>query len=87
MKRKRFLTGVLLTGLLLTASCSTTKWLAADEARLAENKIAIVNEPERTPRYNASELQPYVKQKANSTVLGMVSPFVYVWNWQNGKDG
>ena len=87
MKRGGLLTGVLLAGLLLTAACSTTKWLADDEARLAENKIAIVDEPTRTPRYNASALQPYVKQKANSTVLGMVSPFVYVWNWQNGNGG
>ncbi|MBQ1753448.1 MAG: BamA/TamA family outer membrane protein [Bacteroidales bacterium] len=87
MKRIGILTGLLLAGMLLADSCSTTKMLAENEARLAENKISIVNEPQRTARYNASSLQPYVKQKANSTILGMVNPFVYVWNWQNGNDG
>ena len=87
MKRIGLLTGLLLAGMLLADSCSTTKMLAENEARLAENKISIVNEPQRTARYNASSLQPYVKQKANSTILGMVNPFVYVWNWQNGNDG
>jgi len=70
-------------GLLLLASCSTTKVLAEDEARLAENKVVVTN----NPKYNAASLVPYIKQKPNGEILGQVNPFLYVYNWQNGKDG
>ena len=84
MKRIGYLTKLgLLAGVLLLAGCSTTRMLADDEARLAENKVVVTNDP----KYNASSLVPYIKQKANSEVLGQVNPFLYVYNWQNGKGG
>lgn len=84
MKHFGLLTGLgLLAGIWLLAGCSTTRVLAEDEARLAENKVVVTNDP----KYNASSLMPYVKQKANSEILGQVTPFLYVYNWQNGKNG
>ena len=68
---------------LLAAACSTTATLAEDELRLSENKIVIKN----SNIYKAANLQPYVKQKANTYLIGKWQPFLYVYNWQNGKDG
>lgn len=69
------------------AGCSTTRVLADDEARLADNKVTIVAGARKDDPYNASSLEPYIKQKPNSGFLGMVSPLLYVYNWQNGKGG
>ena len=68
---------------LLAGGCSTTATLAEDELRLAENKILIQN----SNSYKAANLQPYVKQKANTYIIGKWQPFLYVYNWQNGKNG
>ena len=67
----------------LTAACSTTATLAEDELRLAENKIVIEN----NYAYKSSNLQPYIKQKSNTYIVGKWQPFLYVYNWQNGKNG
>lgn len=69
--------------LLLAAGCSTTKTLAEDEHRLVENRIVVMNDP----TYTASSLSPYIKQKSNYYVFGKWHPLLYVYNWQNGKDG
>lgn len=74
---------VILAILGMAAACSTTATLAEDELRLAENKVAIKN----SSAYKASKLQPYIKQKANTYIIGKWQPFLYVYNWQNGKDG
>lgn len=73
-------TGLLVTllSLLLIAGCSTTKMLADDEARLASNKVNVLNKSS----YNASSLTPYIKQKAGQNRI-----FLYVYNMQNGKGG
>ena len=73
-------TGLLVTllSLLLIAGCSTTKMLAEDEARLASNKVNVLNKSS----YNASSLTPYIKQKAGQNRI-----FLYVYNMQNGKGG
>ena len=60
----------------LGASCSTTRVLQDDEYRLAKNHIEIVNDEE----FNPSQLNPYLKQKPKGW-----SPFLYVYNWANGK--
>lgn len=60
----------------LAASCSTTRTLQADQYRLAGNKIEITNSKE----FNPNLLTPYLKQKHNGW-----SPFLYVYNWVNGK--
>ena len=60
----------------LGASCSTTRVLQDDEYRLAKNHIEIVNDEE----FNPNQLNPYLKQKPKGW-----SPFLYVYNWANGK--
>ena len=67
----------------LSAACSTTATLAEDELRLAENKVVMTN----SSTYRANSLQPYIKQKSNTYVIGKWQPFLYVYNWQNGKNG
>ncbi len=69
----------LLTIILMSASCSTTRVLQDGEYRLRKNKIAIVNDKE----FNPNQLNKYLKQNDN---LGW-SPFLYVYNWSNGKGG
>lgn len=75
----------LAVGISLLAACSTTRVLPQDEARLAENKVIITGGQRKGDPYSASSLQPYIKQKANSTFLGLVNPLLYVYNWQNGN--
>ena len=57
-------------------SCSTTRVLQDDQYRLEKNRIEIVNDKE----FNPSTLNPYLKQKHKGW-----SPFLYVYNWANGK--
>lgn len=67
----------LLTVIMMSASCSTTRILQDGEYRLRKNKITIVNDKE----FNPNQLNKYLKQNDN---LGW-SPFLYVYNWSNGK--
>lgn len=83
VKRFAILLPTLLAVLAGISACSTTATLAEDELRLAENKIVIEN----SYTYKASQLQPYIKQKANTYIIGKWQPFLYVYNWQNGKNG
>jgi outer membrane protein assembly factor BamA len=69
---------ILILLLMLAAGCSTTKMLAEDEARLATNRVYVVN----NRSYNASSLTPYVKQKAGQNWLALS-----IYNMQNGKGG
>lgn len=69
----------LLTVIMMSASCSTTRILQDGEYRLRKNKITIVNDKE----FNPNQLNKYLKQNDN---LGW-SPFLYVYNWSNGKGG
>ena len=88
MKKTALWIGLLLAACLFgMAGCSTTRVLAEDEARLADNKVSIVAGASKNNPYSASSLQPYIKQKPNSKILGMMNPLVYVYNWQNGRGG
>ncbi len=70
--------GILLAVVALVfASCSTTRVLQDGDYRLRKNRIRIENDRE----YNPSQLNKYLKQNEN---LGW-SPFLYVYNWSNGK--
>ena len=60
----------------LLASCSTTRTLQADQYRLAGNKIEITNSKE----FNPNLITPYLKQKHRG-----LSPFLFIYNWTNGK--
>lgn len=62
---------------LAAISCSTTRVLREGEYRLAGNRIEITNDK----RFNANELNPYLRQKPNSSVIFGWSPFLYVYNW------
>ncbi len=61
----------------IMASCSTTRALQDGEYRLTKNRIRIENDKE----FNPNQLNKYLKQNEN---LGW-SPFLYVYNWTNGK--
>lgn len=63
-------------------SCSTTRVLAEGESRLAKNEIEITNES----KFNAGKIEPYIKQKANSSIVFGWNPFLSVYNWTGGKD-
>lgn len=65
--------------LLLLSSCSTTRVLKEDQYRLQKNRIEITNDK----KFNPSQLNKYLKQNES---LGW-SPFLYVYNWSNGKGG
>ena len=68
---------LMLAVFLLTAiSCSTTRVLQDDQYRLERNRIEIVNSKD----FNPGLLNPYLKQKHKGW-----SPFLYVYNWENGK--
>ncbi|HIZ86030.1 MAG TPA: BamA/TamA family outer membrane protein [Candidatus Coprenecus stercoravium] len=71
-------------------SCSTTKMLTEDQSRLASNTVTVVNKKEH-PEYQDSKIDNYIRQKANTyfikTKKGGWNPFLYVYNWTNGKGG
>lgn len=66
-------------------SCSTVKVVPDGSFRLKENKVIIANHSQY-PNYQASDIQPYIKQKPNSYFIGKWNPFIYVYNWSNGKN-
>ena len=65
--------------MLFLSACSTTRVLKEDEYRLRRNRIEITNDK----KFNPSQLNKYLKQNES---LGW-SPFLYVYNWKNGKGG
>ncbi len=76
MKHRLLIILTAVSGLIL-ASCSTTRVLQDGEYRLTKNRIRIENDKE----FNPNQLNKYLKQNEN---LGW-SPFLYVYNWSNGK--
>ena len=62
-------------------SCSTTRVLQDGDYRLARNKVNITNDKE----FNPNTLDPYLKQKPNPAFILGWTPFLYVYNWSNGK--
>ncbi len=67
--------------ILMALSCSTTRVLQEGEYRLAKNTVEIAGDE----KFNASELETYLKQKPNSYFIFGWNPFLNVYNWQNGK--
>ena len=80
MKRRHSYSAIicrlLLPAFLLLASCSTTKTLTEGQLRLAGTKITVTNDK----KFNTVQLNPYLRQQS-----GAWSPFIYVYNWENGK--
>ena len=64
-------------------SCSTTRVLQDGEYRLQKNKILITNQDEK--KFNANDLEPYIKQSPNSYFIFGWNPFLNIYNWSNGK--
>ena len=77
MKRLFLIASVLLAAV----SCSTTRVLQDGEYRLAKNTVNVVNDK----KFNAGNIEPYIKQKPNSYFIFGWNPFLNVYNWQNGK--
>ncbi len=70
-----------IAALMMAASCSTTRVLQDGEYRLAKNKVNITNDT----KFNPSILDPYLKQRPNSYFILGWNPFLYVYNWSNGR--
>lgn len=71
--------------LFFMAACSTTRVLSEGEYRLAENRLVIEGEGKERPE--ASDLEKYVKQKANSYLVAGWNPFLCIYNWSGRKEG
>ncbi len=67
---------------LFVISCSTVRVLPEGTSRLKSNKIVIEN----SKKFNTVVLEPYLRQKPNSTFLLGMNPFLNIYNWSNGKD-
>ena len=70
-----------MAAIILAASCSTTRVLQDGEYRLAKNKVNITNDP----KFNPGTLDPYLKQRPNQYFILGWNPFLYVYNWSNGR--
>lgn len=79
--KKAFSIIICLAAIVFAASCSTTRVLQDGEYRLAKNKVNITNDQ----KFNPGTLDPYLKQKPNSYFILGWNPFLYVYNWSNGK--
>ncbi|MEG1510763.1 MAG: BamA/TamA family outer membrane protein [Bacteroidales bacterium] len=66
----------------IVGSCSTTKVIPTGESRLKANKVIIEN----SKQYQASNLQPYIKQKPNTYFIFGWNPFLNIYNWSNNKN-
>ena len=71
---RNILSRLLLAALLLPA-CSTTRSLHDGEFRLARNKIEVNDRS-----FNTRELQTYIRQKPNSSILFGWNPFLTIYN-------
>ncbi|MBE6225683.1 MAG: hypothetical protein E7121_01150 [Bacteroidales bacterium] len=65
----------------IVAACSTTKVIPQGQSRLKANRIIVENSKD----YLSSDLQPYLKQKPNTSFIFGWNPFLNIYNWSNGK--
>ena len=70
----------ILVAVFALVSCSATRVLRDGEYQLNKNKIKV----DRPKEFNASQLNPYLKQQSASSIFGW-NPFVNLYNWSNGK--
>ncbi len=85
MKTRRHILPLLLTGMILGLSaCSTTRVLSEGEYRLASNKVRIVNEANE--KVNIGEIDKYIKQKPNSSMIFGWNPFLNIYNWSGDNE-
>lgn len=72
-------------GIFFFSSCSTTRVVPQGSYRLKENKVTITNTLE-FPTYSVSDIQSYIRQKPNTYFVFGWNPFLYIYNWSNGKE-
>ena len=72
---------ILLLLALVAAGCSTTRTLKEGEYRLAKNTIKV----DRRGVDN-SELNPYLRQKPNSSIIFGWNPFLSIYGWAGNSD-
>ena len=72
---------LLFAALLCAASCSTTRIIPEGESRLVSNKVNVTNSKD----YNSHDLQPYIKQKPNTSFIFGWNPFISIYNWSGGE--
>lgn len=68
---------LIISGLLMLVSCSTTRILQEDQYRLSRNEVIITNPDEGCAE---SDVSSYIKQSAQSW-----GPMLCVYNWSNGS--
>ena len=71
----------ILLGLLLLASCSTTRSLSEDQSRLASNSIQISGDK----KLSTNEVAQYIRQEPNRGFLFGWNPFLSIYNWSDGS--
>ena len=87
---RRYAVFAIALSLLLLTSCSTTRSLPEGTYRLKSNVVRITNLKEH-PEYRDEGygVENYIRQKPNTyfikTKKGGWNPFLYVYNWTNGK--
>lgn len=78
--KNKHLIFILLT--LVIYSCSTVKILPEGSYRLKKNKITIEN----SDKLKSSEIEPYLRQKANTYYFFGWNPFIGIYNLSNSKN-
>jgi len=73
-----FLT-LILTFILI--SCSTVRVVPQGESLLKENRIVVLNSDEVEP----GDLNQYIRQQPNRSLVYGWNPFLMIYNWSNGK--
>ena len=66
---------------LAISSCSASRILREGEYRLDSNKIKV----DKPKEFNASQLNPYLKQQPSASSIFGWNPLINLYNWSNGK--
>lgn len=69
--------------LLFAVSCGTTRVLEDGEYRLAKNKVTVVGDS----RYPNKDIEKYIRQKSNSSILFGWNPFLNLYNLSRSDKG
>ena len=87
MRKMRPINSLLLAvaAFMAVASCSTTKVVPEGSYRLVDNAVTITRSVGEYPKNLPSDISNYIKQKPNSYFIGHWNPFIFVYNWTNGK--
>ncbi len=62
-------------------SCSTVRVVPQGESLLKENRIVVLNSDLIEP----GDLNQYIRQQPNRSLVYGWNPFLMIYNWSNGK--